>query len=282
VRAIKNFMGDANNSGEEEAKDKTGADENAEGAEGADDTQADKGKNDGGAEDKGASGDEKKDGGEGDGDGADADDKGGGEDKGEGDKKPKPADKKPTQDADAEPPKRKRNVDFIIERKAQKIAKSKDKGNGADKGKDEEEDADADNDEEDVAPEDAKIIDKRIAKALKPFADKQVQEQDKAEVDAFVSANPDFKPYADKVLKWAQHPSRQGIPIESIFYEVAGKDLMKIGAERGKKADEEAKKTNAGGGNNRGGNNGGTKPVWEMSKDEFEAEQAKTRNKQPE
>lgn len=252
-------MGDVNNSGED-LENKSGA----EGEQGADDTQ-DESQNNGGADDKGDNSDDKDDAG----DGAD---KGGGED---GDKsdKDKSTDKKPAPKVDEDPTTRKRNVDFILERKNAKIEKlQKDKDNKANQGGE-------DDDNDDVAPEDAEIIDKRIAKALKPFADKQVAEADKAEIDDFVAKNPDFKPYAEKVAKWAQHPSRQGIPIKSIFYEVAGDDLMKIGADRAKKATDEAKKTGAGGGNNRNNNGGGSKPVLEQTKEEFEATQLAVRSK---
>lgn len=259
-------MGEANNSGEEEVKDdKSGTDENAEGAKGSDDTRKE---NDGeGSDDKGADESESGD---------NADDKGSGEDGSEKSEKKddKETDKKNQPNADEEPPARKRNIDFILARKNAKIAKEKDKGNG----KDDEGDDDTDG----IAPEDAAVIDKRVQKILSPFIDKQVAEENKQEADTFVAANPHFKPYLDKVLKWAGHPTRQNIPIESIFYEVAGKDLLKIGAELGKKADDKAKETNAGGGANRGGNGGGTKSVWDMSTEEFEAEQGKVRNKQAE
>lgn len=249
-------MGDTNTGDEQEIV--TGA----ESEEGTDDTQ-DESQNDGGAEDKGASGDDN-----GDGAGDGADDKGGGEDGAED--KTKATDKKPIPKVDEEPPARKRNVDFILERKNAKIAKLQDKNN-----KPNNDEADED---DDVAPEDAEIIDKRVQKHLKPFIEKQIAEEDKAEIDAFIAQNPDFKPYADKVAKWSKHPSRQGLPIKSIFYEVAGDDLMKIGADRSRKADIEAKKTGAGGGNNRG-NGGGAKPVLEQTPEEFEATQNAVRSK---
>lgn len=246
------------------------ADKATDGAadKGADATQ-DESQNAGGATDEGAEGDEKKD--EKGSDAGDGDDTSGGDDADKSEKKDKKApDKKPTP-TDDEPPRRARNADFIIERQEKKAQKNKDGGADQDKGADEADD--------DVAPEDAEIIDKRIAKALKPLAEKQMQEADKAEIDAFVAENPDFKPYADKVAKWAKHPSRQGIPIKSLFFEVAGDDLMKIGADRRKKADDEARKTGAGGGTNRSGG-GATKGAWEMSPEEFAAEQAKVRDKQ--
>lgn len=252
-------MGEQHNSGDEDLEDKG---DEAEGAKGADDTSKE---NDGGADDKGADSDENDDG------------AGNGDDDKDGGKDGKEPEKKPAVDTDEEPPTRKKNVDFIIERKAQKLAKEKNKVS-EDKGGD-----DNDNDDdEDIAPEDAKVIDQRVNKILSPFIQKQQAEENKLEANDFVTANPQFKPYVDKVLKWAQHPSRSSLPISSIFYEVAGKDLLKIGADMEKKASDKAKETNAGGGNNRGGNGGGTKPVWEQSAEEFEAEQAKVRNKQPE
>jgi hypothetical protein len=258
-------MGETNTGADEEVKDT----ESENGADNQDESQ-----NDGGASDEGTESDENAE------DGSDKDtddDKGGGsDDANKSDKKGEATEKKPTQNADEKPPTRKRNADFIIERKNAKIAKLKDKG-----GEDEHNDED-NQDDDGVAPEDAEIIDRRVKKILAPVIEKQVLEEDKAEIADFVSKNPDFKPYSDKVLKWAQHPSRKGIPIQSLFYEVAGNDLLKIGADRAKKASDKAKESNAGGGNNRGGAQGGSKPVWEQSPEEFEAEQAKVRNKQPE
>lgn len=257
-------MGEINNAGDE--------DKNLDAENGAD--NQDESQKDGGA--AGDQGDDNADDENADdGEGAD-DDEGSGDkksDKDDGSKDDKSKSKaNPDKDADGEPKTRKRNIDFILERKDRKIEALKNKGGAADQNKDE------DNEDDDLADEDAKLIDKRVHKIISPFIEKQMQEEDAQEIADFIAENPDFKPYAAKVAKYAQHPTRKALPIESIFYEVAGKDLMKIGAERGKKADEDAKKSKAGGGSG-AGNGDAPKGVWDLTPEEFAAEQEKIRSK---
>jgi len=174
-------------------------------------------------------------------------------------------------DADEEPRSRKRNIDFILQRKNEKIAKlQKNANNGNTFDEDEEED-------EDIDAEDARLIDKRISKAMTPLIQKQMLEEDESEINSFVKDNPDFAPYADKVRKFAQHPTRKEMPIKSIFYEVAGDDLLRIGAKREKIATDKAKESGAGGGSGIGGDV--TKNVWSLTPSEFAAEQEKLRQK---
>lgn len=239
ARAQKIMEDNENNNGNEA--------EEAEVTEGADDTQ-DESQNDGGAGDGDGTGDE------GDGEG--------------GDKKPEA----PVVDANEEPPARKRNADFIIERQQRKADKKDGENKDDNKGDQEEDD--------DVDQQDAEVIGKEVQKHLKPFIEKQQREEDNQEIDSFLAENADFKPYAEKVRNWAKHPSRAGVPIKALFYEVAGDDLLKIGADRQKKATDEAKKTNAGGGSNRGSEGSGTKPVWEQSQTEFEQSQNAVRTKE--
>lgn len=240
-------MGDQNNAGED--------DKIIETEEGADDQ--DESQNGGGADDadKGAekSDDEKSNEKEDD-------------EKGTDDKKPEP-----TPNADEEPKTRKRNIDFILKRKDEKIAKLEKKANGVGVEKEDEEE------EDDLDPNDANIIQRHVAKALSPFLAKQMQDEDNQEIGDFVKQNPDFVPYVVKVQKFAQHPSRKDMPIKAIFYEVAGDDLLKIGAERAKKAGIESKKSQAGGGNSNGG--GSEKNVWDLSPEEFEAQKESVRSK---
>lgn len=253
----------------------TGEEENLEDTEtGADDQ--DESSNDGGADDEaeGAdkSDDENADEEESE-DGDEADEKESGKDKADKtakDKDGKTDKSKPTPKADEEPATRKRNVDFILERQNRKAEKAKNKEKNAAADEEGEED-------EEIADDDAKIIDKRVQAHLKPFIEKQMQDEDKAEIAKFVKDNPDFAPYAAKAEKFAQHASRKNIPIKAIFYEVAGDDLMKIGAKRAKEADKEAAKTKAGGGNAKGGES--EKGVWEMSDEEFAARQQSVRTK---
>lgn len=239
----------AENNGADNQDDKKstdgGADEQAEGADKSDDDNADEGGDEGDEEttddDEEADADKSKDG----------------------------KTKKPTPQAD-EPQTRKRtNVDFILERKNRKIEKlqgKKDDGADEDEGED-----------DDVDEADAKVIDKRVHKILSPFIQKQMQDEDASEIADFVKQNPDFAPYAEKVKKFASHDSRKNMPIKSIFYEVAGDDLLKIGAKRAKKAGDEAKETQAGGGSAAGGTS--EKSVWDLTPEEFAEKQEALRNK---
>lgn len=160
--------------------------------------------------------------------------------------------------------------DFIIGRQKAKLAKQKEK---------ETYEEDDDNDDGEVAPEDERIISNVISKKFAPLIEKTQQAEDDREINAFLAENPDFKPFEAKARRYIQHPSRAHLPVKTIFYEVAGDKLLKIGAERRAKADEDAKSTQTGGGSNRAGS-GGEKSTWEMSEEEFEAEKEKVRRGQ--
>lgn len=177
-------------------------------------------------------------------------------------------DKKTDEDDDKEPPVRKRPSDYARERIERKNAKKN-------AGKDDKT-SDEDDEDDDIDPADKETIGKVVAKALKPFVEKEAKAQDEAEIKTFLTDNPDFKPYEAKARKYMAHPSRKDVPIEEIFYGVAGKDLMAIGAKRAKIADKEAKKTKSGGGSD---DAGGVKSVKDMSKAELEAKQQEVRAK---
>lgn len=171
---------------------------------------------------------------------------------------------------DKEPPTRKRPSDFARERIERKNAKN---GKGKEAKATQTED---DEDEDDVDPADKETIGKVVAKALKPFIEKEAREQDDREVSTFLTENPDFKPYEAKARKYMSHPSRKDVPIEEIFYGVAGKDLLKIGAKRAKIANDEAKKTKSAGGS---ADAGGVKTNASLSREELAEKQAQVRSK---
>ncbi len=174
-------------------------------------------------------------------------------------------------DDKAEPEVRKRlsPQDFIIQRQQKKIAKLK-------AGEIDEID---ESENEEVAPEDEALIKKVVAPILQPVLEKTLLAEDEQEIQDFLKDNPDFKPYEAKARRFMQHPSRRQLPIKSIFYEIAGDDLLKIGANRKAKADEKAKQTQTGGGSNRIGEGGG-KSNWELSKEDFEDKQERIRHSQ--
>lgn len=250
--------------GENEDKPVVEADaETAEkGGDAADESQEDAGAADG-KEDADADDESADNAGDGDGKGKD-DDKSG--DDADEDKSKDKSKKKPTPPADEEPKTRKRNIDFIHERQSRKAEKQKEKKDGAN-----------DDDEDGMAPEDRDAVDRRAAKIIEPIAKKLAADEDDKEISEFLTANPDFKPYEAKVRKFAAHESRKNIPFKTLFYEVAGDDLMKIGANRAKKAADDSKRSRAGGGSDRSGT--GDKSVADMTKEEFTAKQDEVRRK---
>lgn len=220
------------------------------------------GADNGGAKPEGG-GDNKPEGGEGGGEGGEG-----------GDKKPDGSDKG-SQGKDDEPPvkQRKSVKDFIIERQQKKIAKLQNKGGEGSEG------GEGGEDDDEISPEDEKVItkvlDKKLTPILDPILKKSLQAEDEAEITDFLKDNPDFRPYEAKARQWMQHPSRRNLPISSIFYEIAGPDLMKIGAKRAKDADDESKRAGAGGGSAKG-NEGGAS-VWDLPKDDFSKKQEELR-----
>lgn len=260
-------MGDTSNTGADDQKI-----EPTENGSGDQDESQNAGGAEGEAEGAGTSEDESTDDGDEAGEGSSDDDAS--KDGKSEDGKPKP---KPTpKPADEEPKLRKRNIDFILERKNQKIAKLQKQAGGA-----EQEEGDEGTDaEDDIDADDAKVIDKRIQAHLQPLMQKQMEDEDAKEIGDFVKDNPDFAPYADKVKKFAQHPSRKNMPIKALFYEVAGDDLLRIGADRARKATAEARKSQAGGGS--GKTVEATKTVKDMSDEEFRAQQEAVRHKRSE
>lgn len=165
------------------------------------------------------------------------------------------------EDDNSEPKVRSRMTakDFIIQRQQKKIQKLNQVDNN------DEYDSDSD-----VSSDDEELITKVVSKKFAPLIERQLADDDDLEVKEFISKNPDFKEFEAKARKYMAHPSRRSLPIESIFYEVAGEKLLKLGAERQKKADLEAKNSQAGGGSNRGGES--KKDIWSMSSEEFERE----------
>lgn len=180
--------------------------------------------------------------------------------------------------ADPAENKRKTAKDYIIQRKNAKIAKlKKQQQEGAkpegDKPEDDEpgEQADDEGAEPDGEGDDAPPY----LEGLRPIVEKHIATEDAKEVEAFLKDHPDLEPYKAKVERWMKHPSRRHLPVSSIFFEVAGEHLMRIGATRARKADQKAKETQMGGGPNREA----TQPIdWsKATPEQLEAEQMRVR-----
>ncbi len=180
----------------------------------------------------------------------------------EGQKETEEEGKTETED-EFEPEVRKRDKkDFIIERLQKKKEKLQSKVK-EDEGEEEE-----DEDLKDYKPEDVSAVEKIIDKKLGPISQKVNAEEGRAEVNDFLEAKPDYKPYKSKMLKYRLHPAYEQVPIENIASIVAGNDLQKLGAQKAAEAEEEAKQAQMGGGSARG-KTGEKKGVWDMSSEEF-------------
>lgn len=162
--------------------------------------------------------------------------------------------------------------DFIIGRQHRKLASKK--GEGAGENKDDKGD-EAGNENSEVAPEDVKLITDVVSPLIAPLVDKSLAAEDDKEIADFLTVNPDFKPFEAKARRYMKHPSRRNLPVKSIFYEVAGDRLIKIGADRQKAADAKANNTQTGGGSNRAGE--GAKSDWDLPAEEFAAKQERIR-----
>jgi len=192
----------------------------------------------------------------------------GGEKKVQDDDKSKKADG----DDDTPPPVRKTASDYYNERHARKSTKVEtQKKNDDDEGAD----------DEDVAPDDEEIISKVIDKRLAPVLEKIVGSEDKEEASKFFNENPEFKPYEAKIAKWWQDPSRRHLPISTVALEAIGyKNLIRIGAQKQKEADEKAAQAKTKGSS--AGQDGGSKPVSEMTTAEFIAKRDQVLRRQAE
>jgi len=158
--------------------------------------------------------------------------------------------------------------DYIIQRKQKKIEKLE----GVDKD-------DGDGEGDDVLPEDEAIIDKVVSKRIAPLIRQTLDVADDSDIKGFLQENPEFKPFEAKARRWIKDPSRQHLPISTVFYEAAGyKNILRIGADRKTKADKEAADTTTGGGSGRTPEGGPS--VLDLSKEDFEKRQEKVRRGQ--
>jgi len=86
-----------------------------------------------------------------------------------------------------------------------------------------------------------------VDEKLSAFVGEMDKRERKAELRNFLSGNSDFKKYGKKLEKFSEHPAYQNIPIDFIARALAFEDAQKIGAQKGKEAEEEAERTKIGG-----------------------------------
>lgn len=117
--------------------------------------------------------------------------------------------------------------------------------------------------DDDVSPDDEKIIEKVVNKKLEKLntvEQRLFQNEAKADVKAFITANPEFAKFEDKILQAASNVKLRSVmpKIETIAYALAGKSLMKIGAQKERAAQKKVLEThtpNGGSSRPQGGNN---------------------------
>ena len=171
---------------------------------------------------------------------------------------------------------RKTAKDFIIDRQKRKIEKMQKAQEGNEGGDEDDPEVDPvpvkpDEDDPDDDGNEAQM------EAMKPIVEEHLAAQDAAEVTAFLEKNKDldFGQYAGKVERLMKDPSRRQVPVDELFFAVAGRHLLKIGADRVRKADAEAKGTQSGGDSNR---NGLAPKDWSTAtKEELETEKQRVR-----
>lgn len=118
----------------------------------------------------------------------------------------------------------------------------------------------------------------KVQKELTDMRTRDEGREDEAEMDEIIKANPDMAKYKDEVKKLSTDPSRKQVPIKSLFYEAAGDDLIKIGANRASEANADAAETQQNGTST--GNSPDGSSVSDMSNDDFSKMQEGVRNKQ--
>lgn len=99
----------------------------------------------------------------------------------------------------------------------------------------------SDDDDEDLDPEDAKKIEKIVAKRLREEG--VTGTKDQIEVDSFLRSKPEFSKYRAVALKYMEHPDYKNIPVHNIMAIVSAKDMQAIGAQKERQASARAKDT---------------------------------------
>ena len=130
-------------------------------------------------------------------------------------------------------------------------------------------------DDEEVDSDDEKIISKVIDKKLSPLTKKIQQQNDEIEVNSYIVDNPEMAKYKPLILKYITHPAYKNIPVKNIANMVSANDQQKIGAEKERKAKDDADKTKDGSDTSRQEKG---KTDWaNASNEEVEAEIAKAK-----
>lgn len=123
---------------------------------------------------------------------------------------------------------------------------------------------------DDVDPDDAKVITAVVEKQMAGTKKFLQDQQDRMDVDAFITEKPEFTKYKPAILKYLQHPKYAEIPIRFIAAGLASDSLLKLGAKKEREAQAKADATKNGGSTPRTPQ-GGTTDWSKAPKDVFEA-----------
>ena len=99
----------------------------------------------------------------------------------------------------------------------------------------------------DEEPKEPRALSGEVDEKLSAFVGEMDKRERKAELRNFLGGNPNFKKYEKKLEKFSEHPAYQNIPVNFIAKALAFEDAQKIGALKGKEADEEAERAKIGG-----------------------------------
>jgi len=148
---------------------------------------------------------------------------------------------------------KKTNKDYILERKEKKIQKLQAELESRKEVKEVGEEAiEIDDLDSDVI---SRVVEEKYGNYFKQLDNNRLNN----EVNSYLDSDEGTKlksieGFETKFKKYVNHPSRSGVPLESIALEVAGyKNLLKIGANLSQQADEEAAETTLPGSSHRTG-----------------------------
>lgn len=120
-----------------------------------------------------------------------------------------------------------------------------------DKGKEKTDEEVAEEDEEAIS----KVVDKRlegVTKQLNSVTDRMYRQSVETDLSKIMDQHPEYKPYEARIRRFVTHDNRfklikQGLPVNTVVIEAIAPYLQKIGAAKGKAADEKANKTKVSG-----------------------------------
>lgn len=152
---------------------------------------------------------------------------------------------------DEEPPTRKTKLDYILERKQQKIAKLESQLKTPPAQVEPQTPSPESGD--DMSPEEdarfTKWFEKKYGQkmsAIDPLIDVTEKDHVDSQVSDFFKNDPHadlLKEFEGKIRKYAQHPSRSQVPIDEIVWGIAGKKLIGYAADAVRKAAAEARES---------------------------------------